>query len=164
MAAEAAAAIKATGNQSSRTAALDLQTDLQGSAGAGTTANPDTYQWQKWAQEQQAYQDQSDMIPSERTPQDWALWRTFEAGTDRWLKQKGIASASESDGQRRLAQVAFYCRLKGYDPEKVARALMISPYSIGSVRDPKLAALNWQRRDKERFAVLKLMVKIDEQI
>lgn len=169
---EVAAEIKATGNQSSRAANPDrqsfkqqeLQTNWEGSAGAEITVNPGAYQWQKWAQEQQAYQDQADTIPSERTQQDWALWRTFEAGTDRWLEQKEIAPASELDGQRRLAQVALYCRLNGYSPEQVARALMISPYGRYAHREPDLAALQWQERDKDRFAILKLMVKIDEKV
>ena len=40
---------------------------------------------------------------------------------------------------------------------------MISPCKSG-YRDPRLAALNWQERDKEQFATLKLMMQVDEQV
>lgn len=126
--------------------------------------NPD--EWQQWLQQEPWQSHDERRVAQEvadQTQQAWALWRALEAETDLWLQQKGIALASESDGQRRLAQVALYCRLKHYNPQQVARALMISPCLVG-YHDPQLSVLNWQDRDKERFAVLRLMVKVDQQV
>jgi hypothetical protein len=122
--------------------------------------------WQSWLDNQQHVEQHPPAARqdvSEQVQQDWALWRAFSKGTEQWLQQKGIAPAPDSEGQRRLAQVALYCRLKGYAPEKVARALMISPCKT-SYRDPRLESLNWKERDKEQFAILKLMVQVDEQV
>ncbi|MFM7425265.1 MAG: relaxase/mobilization nuclease domain-containing protein [Elainella sp.] len=122
---------------------------------AAHLAEPESSSWATWLEEQEA-------VP-EQMQHDWALWTKFVRETDAWLEQKGIAPAPDQNGPRRLAQVALYCRLNGYASEQVARALLISPYRA-KLQDQKLEQLDWQERDKEQFSLLKLMVRIDQQV
>ncbi len=147
-------------NQSFEAASLEME-QPQGFGEAADQLGPEESEvesWENWlaGQDESHWETALEQVP-EQVQRDWAIWGRLSLATDEWLSNKGIAPAPDQQATRRLAQVALYCRLEGYHPEQVARALLISPHAK-QVQALQVQGLDWQEQDKVQFSLLKLMV------